>query len=84
MRKNVKNLTDIRHEVSATARDMHESSIDLEAGLCEINDMSPEQIRSDKAAHHAQLFKDLKRLHSNIGKLILRHSRATIQLQSFF
>lgn len=84
MRKNVKNLTDIRHELTTTAHDMHEVCIDLEAGLCEISDMSPEEVRSNLSEHHAQLFKDLKLLHVQIGKLMLRHGKATKALQSFF
>ena len=84
MRKNVKNLTDIRHDVSNTALELYESCIDLEATLLKISSMTPEQVRQCKAKEHHGLLKQVRSLNAHIRKLTTHYGLAVKQLQSFF
>jgi len=84
MRKSVSYLTHLRHEVADTAREMHELSIDLEAGLCWIGSLTPEQVRSDKAEDHEAKMIELRKLCNKCLGVIRQHREAAHKLQSFF
>jgi hypothetical protein len=84
MRKNVSYLTAIRHDVSKTAENMHEVSIDLESALYKLRDMTPEQVRSDKKDEHQDLLKQVYELNHTLRKLTTNYNLAVERLQTFF
>ena len=84
MRKSVSYLTSIRHDVTDTSVLLHETSIDLEATLCKIRDMTPEQVRQCKAQEHQDLLKQVYSLNAHIRKLTTHYNLVVKQLQSFF
>ena len=83
-RKSVSYLTSIRHEVSATAKEMHELSVDLEEATGKLLEMTPEQIRSDKATTHTSHMKYLYSASYKLRKAIKAHNLASDKLKSFF
>ena len=84
MRKNVSYLTSIRHDVSVTAVQLHETSVDLESTLYKIRDMTPEQVRLDKAQEHQDLLKQVYSLNATLRKLTTHYNLAVERLQTFF
>ena len=84
MRKSVSYLTSIRHDVTDTSVKLHETSIDLEATLCKIRDMNPEQVRQCKAQEHQDLLKQVYSLNATLRKLTTHYNLAVERLQTFF
>jgi len=84
MRKSISYLTSIRHDVDDTAHVLHELSVDFEALSCSVEQMTPEQVRLDKAQEHRDLVKAMYATVAKIRKTLTQHNLAADKLQTFF